>query len=70
MVLVGLEDSSMKIFFDESGQSGCILQKEDLLNFRNQQTFAVGAVIVKSDAESEKLIIQYKAFNKEIQYRQ
>ena len=24
----------MKIYFDESGQSGCVLQKEDILNFQ------------------------------------
>ena len=54
----------MKIYFDESGQTGCVLQKEDLLNFREQPTFAIGALVVKNQKDEEKLLNKYKEFKK------
>lgn len=54
----------MKIYFDESGQTGCVLQREDLLNFREQPTFAIGALVVKNDKEEERLLSKYKDFKK------
>ena len=47
----------MKIYFDESGQSGCVLQREDLLNFREQPTFAIGALVVKNEKNAKKIYI-------------
>lgn len=52
----------MKIYFDESGQSGCVLQKEDLLNFQTQPTFALAALIVKDEKEEQKIIQKYEIF--------
>lgn len=52
----------MKIYFDESGQSGCVLQKEDLLNFQKQPTFAIGAVVVRDEKDADKLSIKYRSF--------
>ncbi|MBR3963464.1 MAG: DUF3800 domain-containing protein [Oscillospiraceae bacterium] len=52
----------MKIFFDESGQSGCVLQKNDLLNFQSQPTFAIGAVLIKNDKDALKLVKKYEVF--------
>lgn len=52
----------MKIYFDESGQTGCVLQREDLLNFREQPTFAIGALVVKNDKDEEKLLSKYGKF--------
>ena len=52
----------MKIFFDESGQSGCVLQKEDILNFQKQPTFAVGAVVVRDKNAEDKLAEKYNCF--------
>lgn len=52
----------MKIYFDESGQSGCILQKEDLLNFQNQPTFAIGAIVIRDETDGEKLSVKYRSF--------
>lgn len=52
----------MKIYFDESGQTGCVLQKKDLLTFQTQPTFALGAVVVKDDQDAEKLIAKYNEF--------
>ncbi len=54
----------MKIYFDESGQTGCVLLKEDLLNFREQPTFAIGALVVKNDKDEESLLCKYKDFKK------
>ena len=52
----------MKIYFDESGQSGCVLQKNDLLNFRTQPTFAVGALVVPTASDEEVLLEKYSRF--------
>lgn len=52
----------MKIYFYELGQSGCILQREDLLNFRKQPTFAIGALIVKNEKDEQKVLQKYKQF--------
>lgn len=52
----------MKIYFDESGQSGCVLQKDDLLNFRTQPTFAVGAVVVPTEKDEKILLEKYARF--------
>lgn len=52
----------MKIYFDESGQSGCVLHKKDMLNFQKQPTFAVGAVVVRDTNAEDKLIEKYNCF--------
>lgn len=52
----------MKIFFDESGQSGCVIQKNDLLNFRTQPTFAVGALVVPTESDEKVLLEKYSCF--------
>lgn len=52
----------MKIYFDESGQSGCVLQREDLLNFREQPTFAIGALVVKNEKNAKKILQKYHEF--------
>ena len=52
----------MKIYFDESGQTGCVLLKNNMLNFDNQPIFALGAVIVKDDNDEKFLLDKYKKF--------
>ena len=52
----------MKIYFDESGQSGCVIQKNDLLNFRTQPTFAIGALVIPSEVEEKALLAKYDRF--------
>lgn len=52
----------MKIYFDESGQSGCVLQKEDILNFQKQPTFAIGAVVVRDKNAEDKLTEKYNFY--------
>lgn len=52
----------MKIFIDESGQSGCVLQKADLLNFQKQPTFAIGAVVVRDENAEQKIVSKYMEF--------
>lgn len=52
----------MKIFFDESGQSGCVIQKDDLLNFRTQPTFAIGALVVPTESDEKVLSEKYSRF--------
>ena len=52
----------MKIYFDESGQTGCVLLKKDMLNFANQPVFALGTVIAKDDNDERLLLEKYKKF--------
>lgn len=52
----------MKIYFDESGQSGCVLAKKELLNFRTQPTFALGALVIPSDKHERTLCQKYLHF--------
>lgn len=44
----------MKVYFDESGQTGCVIKKDEILNFRDNPTFALAAVVV--DEKQEKLL--------------
>lgn len=53
----------MKVFFDESGQTGCVLKKEDLLNFKTSPTFALAAIVV-NDSQMQKLEEKYLKFKK------
>lgn len=52
----------MRVYFDESGQSGCVLQKKDLLNFQKQPTFAIGAVVVPTNKSANMLVKKYADF--------
>lgn len=52
----------MKIYFDESGQSGCVLQKEDLLNFQTQPTFALSALVLYDEQDEARVIDEYEKF--------
>lgn len=47
----------MKVYFDESGQTGCVIKKEELLNFRNSPSFALAAVEVD---EKQKELLEKK----------
>ena len=53
----------MKIFFDESGQTGCVIKKDDLLNFKSSPTFALAAIVV-NDNQIQKLEEKYLNFKK------
>lgn len=52
----------MKIYFDESGQSGCVMKNKELLNFQKQPTFAIGAVVVPTDKSADLLVKKYTDF--------
>ena len=53
----------MKIFFDESGQTGCVVSKKNLLNFSDSPTFALGAIVV-NEQDEKRLIKKYLNFKK------
>ena len=54
---------TVKIYFDESGQSGCVSRKAELLNFKKQPTFALAAVVC--DENDEQILLEkYKAFKR------
>lgn len=53
----------IKAYFDESGNTGCVLLSDDgILNFKKQPVFAVGSVIVKNAEDEKQLIEKYKKF--------
>ena len=52
----------MKIYFDESGQTGCVLTNKEILNFKNQPIFAVGSVLIKDEKDAQTLSEKYKKF--------
>lgn len=55
----------MKIYFDESGNTGCcVLTKNNILNFEKQPFFVIGAVIVQDELDAENLLKKYKDFKK------
>ena len=52
----------MKVYFDESGNTGCVVAKGDTLNFTEQPIFTVGAVICKTEEDIQLLLEKYNAF--------
>lgn len=55
----------MKIFFDESGNSGCVVpNKKDDFFSDNQRFFVLCGVVVKDDADEEELTNKYNEFKK------
>lgn len=52
----------MKIYFDESGQTGCLMTNKEMLNFKNQPIFAVGSVLIKDEKDAKTLSQKYKKF--------
>lgn len=55
--------SIMKVFFDESGQTGCIIpNKRGSFYNEKQRFFVLGGIICKSDEDEATLSEKYKAF--------
>lgn len=54
----------MKIYFDEAGNTGCVLIKDNFLNFKKQPFFVIGSVIVDDEIDANNLIAKYKYFKK------
>ncbi len=52
----------MKIYFDESGNTGCIINKENKLTFATQPIFVIGAVLIHGSNDERKLIKKYQRF--------
>ena len=52
----------MKIYIDESGNTGCVLNNKDKLNFEAQPLFVIGAVIVEDEKQEQELINKYEYF--------
>ncbi len=54
----------MKIYFDEAGNTGCVLTKGSFLNFKEQPFFVLGSVIVDDEIDANNLIAKYECFKK------
>lgn len=52
----------MRIYFDESGNTGCVISENELLNFRTQPTFSLGAIVTKDDEDETRLRRKYERF--------
>ena len=52
----------MKVYFDESGQTGCVLLNKEMLNFKQQPIFSLGAVIVKDETDENEMLKKYREF--------
>ncbi len=52
----------MRIFLDESGNTGCIISRNNALTFKQQPTFSLGAVCVETQKDEEDLIQKYLKF--------
>lgn len=60
----------MKILFDEAGQSGCLLEKENILNFETQPYFTLGALLIKNNEEEVEIIGKYKSFKEKFEIKE
>lgn len=54
----------MKIVFDESGNTGCVLRRKKTLNFSTQPNFTLCGVILASNDDEEALKKRYCEFQK------
>jgi hypothetical protein len=52
----------LKIYFDESGNTGCIINKENKLTFATQPIFVIGAVLIHGNNDEKQLIKKYQRF--------
>lgn len=52
----------MKIYFDESGNTGCVINRENKLTFATQPIFVIGAVLIHGINDERKLIKKYQRF--------
>lgn len=60
----------MKIYIDESGNTGCVLNSKGKINFEQQPLFAIGAVIVKDEKEEAELINKYEDFKRKFGFEE
>ena len=58
----------MKIYVDESGNTGCVLNSKGKLNFERQPLFAIGAVIIEDEKQEQELICKYEKFKKKFKF--
>lgn len=52
----------MNLYFDESGQTGCVYIKDNSLNFKSQPMFAIGTVITQNSVDDSYLREKYAKF--------
>ncbi len=53
----------MNVYIDESGQTGCVIKKDEFLNFKDHPTFALAGIVVDNESE-EKIKEKYIEFLK------
>lgn len=52
----------MKIYLDESGNTGNVITKDNILNFKEQRHFVLGGIKVKNNEDKKILLNKYKLF--------
>jgi len=64
IVTIGRQSPVQKIFVDESGNTGCVVnnKKGDNINFKTQPNFAIGAVLIYDETDEKTMIDRYLRF--------
>lgn len=57
----------MKVFLDEAGNTGCVINNDDIMNFGPQRHFSLCGVIVRDENDEKMLRQQYIAFKDKFQ---
>ena len=64
IVTVGHRNPVQKVFIDESGNTGCVVnnKKGDSINFKTQPNFAIGTVLIYNETDEKTMIDRYRRF--------
>lgn len=57
----------MKVFLDEAGNTGCVINNSDIMNFGPQRHFTLCGVIVRDENDEKMLCQKYTAFKEKFQ---
>ena len=52
----------MKVVFDESGNTGCVIANKNRLNFSTQPNFAICGIVLPTEKDERLLILKYRQF--------
>lgn len=55
----------MRLFIDEAGNTGSIIDRDEILNYGTQRHFCLASVVTQSTQEEEQLRLKYRAFKEQ-----
>jgi hypothetical protein len=62
-----MEENFLKIYFDEAGNTGCVVNKNNVLNFGSQRHFALCGVLARDAYDANMLRQKYIGFKEKFQ---